>query len=49
VDYLFKGTGNLIYVKIAHENIFNYLSNNTNFLFYILMIFDKNLVKLDIV
>jgi hypothetical protein len=34
---------------IPHENIFHYLSNNINFIFCILMIFDKNLVKLDIV
>jgi hypothetical protein len=34
---------------IPHGNIFNYISNDINFVFCILMIFDKNLVKLDII
>jgi hypothetical protein len=34
---------------IPHENIFHNLSNDFNFVFYILIFFDKKLVKLDIV
>jgi hypothetical protein len=34
---------------MPYENIFRYLSNEIDFVLFMLMIFDKNLVKLNIV